>query len=655
MLKRGALPNPVKSGNAVGARKGPSLEGFIESGDFVGAATLLEFELRAAESTTNAAKTLAWLGWASFHGGDFKRSLEAFELLEARPPAELEVLEGPFGKGAVGAGVRASSRAAALFYCGEHSKAATAAFSAPDCGLKWRVAVHSALRAGDEAALSAAHARLDPASRTDALALAAMAFVRGHYADAAEAYKKLLADDVEKQDIAIYAFVALCLYKLDHYELSLEALQVYLQVHPSSLFAINLKACNHFKLYNGKAAEAEIKVRKGWGVKRAKRVRASLNFFQVVRALHSTTLRGAYCPPPPPQTLADHGYALDADTHLKHNSVVFRGGDCALSVLPGLVNLLPEARLNLAIFHLRAGRVADAAVQLADVEPTTVSEYILKATVLAALGQAALLGSRAGVVGGGAGGGSNGSSAAAAATALLAGLSPRDALKRATAFFHLVGASPSECDTIPGRQAMSLCFFLKRQFEDVVVYLSSIKQYLYAEDEFNWNYGIALAAVGNYEDAEKALLLVGSPVLTADASYVAWLARCYCMNGRARAAWDLYLTRSESSSGAAALQLLRVIATDAYTVGAFLYAAKAFDVLEKLDPAAADGDAWAGKAGACAGVLQAVVAGAESKDALREVHAMVRASAAAALPGSHVHKQADALLRAMQAWAARQK
>jgi intraflagellar transport protein 56 len=289
------------------------------------------------------------------------------------------------------------------------------------------------------------------------------------------------------------------------------------------------------------------------------------------------------------------------------------------------------------------------------VEPTTVSEYILKGTILAALGQAALLGARAGVIGGGAGGGANGGSAAAAATALLGGLTPRDALKRATSFFHLVGASPSECDTIPGRQAMALCFFLKRQFDDVVVYLSSVKQYLYAEDEFNWNYGVALAAVGNYEEAEKSLLLVSSPTLTTDASYVAWLARCYCMNGRARAAWDLYLTRSESSTGAAALQLLRVIATDSYTVGAFLFSAKAFDVLEKLDPAASEGDAWAGKAGACAGVLQAVVAGVESKDSLREVHAMVRASAASALPGSHIHKQADALLRAMQGWAARQK
>ena len=38
--------------------------------------------------------------------------------------------------------------------------------------------------------------------------------------------------------------------------------QVYLQHYPDSVTAINLKACNHFRLYNGKAAEAELAVLK---------------------------------------------------------------------------------------------------------------------------------------------------------------------------------------------------------------------------------------------------------------------------------------------------------------------------------------------------------------------------------------------------------
>lgn len=50
-------------------------------------------------------------------------------------------------------------------------------------------------------------------------------------------------------------YVALCYYKLDYYDVSQEVLAVYLQSVPDSTVALNLKACNHFRLYNGKAAE----------------------------------------------------------------------------------------------------------------------------------------------------------------------------------------------------------------------------------------------------------------------------------------------------------------------------------------------------------------------------------------------------------------
>ena len=58
-----------------------------------------------------------------------------------------------------------------------------------------------------------------------------------------------------------HRYVAMCYYKLDYYDVSLEILAVYLSAHPDSAIAINLKACNHFRLYNGKAAEGELKVR----------------------------------------------------------------------------------------------------------------------------------------------------------------------------------------------------------------------------------------------------------------------------------------------------------------------------------------------------------------------------------------------------------
>lgn len=75
----------------------------------------------------------------------------------------------------------------------------------------------------------------------------------------------------------------------------------------------------------------------------------------------------------------------------------------------------------------------------------------------------------------------------------------REHLKMAQQFFQLVGSSASECDTIPGRQCMASCFFLLRQFDDVLIYCRSIKAYLYGEDDFLWNFGIALASKGEFK------------------------------------------------------------------------------------------------------------------------------------------------------------
>lgn len=45
---------------------------------------------------------------------------------------------------------------------------------------------------------------------------------------------------------------------MDYYDISLDMLNPYLQSHPLSSIAVNLKACNHYKLFSGKAAEAEL-------------------------------------------------------------------------------------------------------------------------------------------------------------------------------------------------------------------------------------------------------------------------------------------------------------------------------------------------------------------------------------------------------------
>ena len=49
---------------------------------------------------------------------------------------------------------------------------------------------------------------------------------------------------------------------------------------------------------------------------------------------------------------ASFTYAQDL---IKHNLVVFRSGEGALQILPPLIDVLPEARLNLVIYYLRQG------------------------------------------------------------------------------------------------------------------------------------------------------------------------------------------------------------------------------------------------------------------------------------------------------------
>ena len=155
-------------------------------------------------------------------------------------------------------------------------------------------------------------------------------------------------------------------YKLDYYDVSQEVLSVYLQKVPDSLIAINLKACNIYRLFNGRSAEMEIR---------------SLVVSQVPTPTNGPSFKWIKNIQDSP-TSCPFGKDL-----LDHNMVIFRNGEGALQVLPALSDVIPEARLNLVIHHLRQDEAAEAYNLMQGVEPTLPSEYILKGIVHAVLAQ----------------------------------------------------------------------------------------------------------------------------------------------------------------------------------------------------------------------------------------------------------------------------
>lgn len=524
----------------------PELEDFVAKCDWAGALALLDFRRRSGEESET---TLSWLAYCAFHMGDYAKALEMYD--------EIEMTSGATDDTSLG-------RACCLYFLGKYDEAIVAAKPVTSSsGLRNRLLFHCAQKTSNDDLLVEAHDQLDDAGKADQLSLAAVHYMRSHFQEAIEIYKRINFD--HRDDVAVHMYMAMCYYKLDYYDVSLKILQVYLQHLPTSPAAINLKACNHFRLYSGKAAEAELR--------------------QLADATGDPTI-------------------IDESPALAHNMCIFRGGADASRVLPPLLDSVPEARLNLIVYHLKAGDIRSAHEVAEDLKPTVPVEYIVKAVVHAELGQAS---------------------------------GDREQLRLAQQYYQLVGASASECDTVPGRQCMASCFFLLRQFKDVNIYLSSIKPYIFSDNDFNWNYGIAQAAEHNYDEAEKALLQITDERYTSDYVYIAWLARCYVMNGKAKLAWELYLT---TKSRPDAMLLLTQLANDCYRMGAFFFAAKAFSTMERYD---VQQEYWEGKRGACIGVLQQVIAGEEPKELLPEVLEMLRA-------GGDSHPQQEHVAAVIAKW-----
>ncbi|KAG9394019.1 Anaphase-promoting complex, cyclosome, subunit 3 [Carpediemonas membranifera] len=506
-----------------------SLEEFLEKCDYEGAVTLLKFNI--INKITTVEKPQEWLAYCYVHLGKYQEAFNIYErLLQSDDEYDADHL---------------LHAAVCKVYMGEFEEARDLAQRGPANALQNRILFHIACKLQDDDALLQYHSKLQNVE-SDQLALAAVHYLRSHFEPSLETYKQL-ADDHPEYD-ALNLYMAMVHYRLDYYDKSLEVLKKYLAKYTNSLAAVNLAACNEYRLYTGAAAEASMK---------------------------------PYIAREP---------ALGRMPLIRHNMVVFNDGKNADKILPELFESVPESRLNLVIYHLKRKESEEAWELIKDFEPSIPPEFILKASVAAMLGQDS---------------------------------DNLTLLNLAKEWYSLVGGSATEQDTVPGRQAMSACLFLLRQFDDVIIYLDSIKQYFENDPTFHWNYGMALAFAGRTEDALSVLQGVVDPMMREDPAYLLNMARLYIRSDNPDMAWELYCRASLPPEQS--MELLQLIGNDCYTAKQWLHALKAFDALERLEPST---ELWKAKRGAAVGLVRDVAEGKEDDAVLDDVVAMLKKSQA---------------------------
>ena len=293
--------------------------------------------------------------------------------------------------------------------------------------LRTRILLTIAKKTNDESKISNYRLALSNTSKEDKMAVAAVAFGFHHkYQDVINTYKDILAGG-NVDDLALYVYTAMALFKLGKYEEALDALDIFCQVNPDSIIAANIKACCLFNLGSPEAA---------------------------LEVLNS------HC----------DSRTMEENDLVRHNQVVFQEGERALQVLPKLVNHIPEARLNLAIYYLKQGEL-DAAVELiGDLQADSPHSHLVLGILNTELAKV------------------NGSDSTV--------------LAKAKHHFQSFGQS-STTETIATRQAMSEYYYLSKQFDDANLYFGSIEEYMNDNDEFHYNYGISLAASGKFKEVSS--------------------------------------------------------------------------------------------------------------------------------------------------------
>ncbi|KAL9187755.1 hypothetical protein ACHAXT_006133 [Thalassiosira profunda] len=496
---------------------------YVDTRDYVGALAALD-----VDDGVTPIDTLLWTGYCSDKLGHYERAEEAYlELLHGgeRNDADVPLITNLY-------------LAIVYLHMGRYTEAEETALTFEpsnefETGLKSRILLQTALKTRDETKLAEYRQLVSSDAVEDKLSIAAVEYSARHrFQDAIDVFRDLLANDTDA--LALYVYTAMSLFQRGDYEQSLEALDVAAESHPNSPIVANLKACNFFRLQDGKAA------------------------LDALEALCDSKTR-------------------EAHDLVRHNIAVFNGGEQALQVWPKLVDRVPEARINLAILYLREGELEAARSLVGDMDADTPRSHMVLGVLNAELARIN---------------------------------DDAKALSFAKHHFKCAGDSPTECDTVLGRQCTASYLCLNSSFADAVPYLESIESYLEEEedsDALQWNLGIALASSGNFEQGLQALLQVSNESYKSELAYSLWLAKCYVMTDQPAEAWEVYLQIEDSG---VSFEVLQLIANESYKMGGaqFLYSARSFAELLKVDGDYSYPDFVDGLVGSSAGYLRYVVA-----------------------------------------------
>lgn len=453
--------------------------------------------------------------------------------------------------------------------------------------LQTRLLFQVALKLNDEAEIMTRLSNLrHPGRVEDSLCVAALQYLRLRFGDAIKIYRDILEDNLSL--FAVHVYVSLCYYKLDYHELAHDILQDYVKKYPDSVTAVNLLAACVYHLTDKGGPQAAATI--------------LLDLERRAAAGSSSTTNGGA------------SSAIQSNDLLRHNLSVFRNCPNASQVLPPLVDIIPEARLNMAIYQLREGNIKEAFSLIKELNPVIVPEFLLKGVVLLALGQE-----------------TNNS----------------QLLGEAHELFKTVGMSPHAKDTIQGRQAMASCFFLYKKFAEVLVYLRSIAEYFPEEDTFIWNFGIALAGNHEYKEACAQLASIRDSSMRKDPVWLKWICRSYIRSGEPERAWELFEELETHSPDT--LEILRLIADDFYKMGQFVWALRSFEILQSFEEAVGgrgagpETELFEAVRGSAVGVFQQVIAGQAGEAELQE--------AVRALSSTHNNPQCEYILQCIKKWA----